>query len=288
MMQMQWLESDVLDIAVNTEPLEDAPTMVCPFCSHDIPELWQRLFTHSDEVGRDLATNAYTSDVHSVIPSKRDPSYPQAQRIVGVMVEWLRCQNADCRQIVVRVVRLEMTRKSPNLKKEVDSVDSWLAVPKVKAPPILDPLVTKKYARDYIEAARILDDSPRMSSVLSRRILADLLNEYAHANQYGLAARIDLFIADTNHPSRLRENLHYLREMGDFSAHTQTDSEHRIIDVTPEEAAWTIKVIADLFDYFIVAPAKDAKLRKAFDAKLAAANRKPIAKLSDAPPKEEP
>ena len=74
------------------------------------------------------------------------------------------------------------------------------------------------------------------------------------------------------------ENLHYLREMGDFAAHRQEDDEQKVIDVSPEEAQWTLKVVADLFDYFIVAPAKDEQLRKSFDKKLEAANRKPIKK----------
>jgi hypothetical protein len=41
-----------------------------------------------------------------------------------------------------------------------------------------------------------------------------------------------------------------------------------------------LKVVNDLFDYFIVAPAKDAEQRKAFDKKIADANRKPIKPLT--------
>jgi hypothetical protein len=115
-----------------------------------------------------------------------------------------------------------------------------------------------------------------MSSVLSRRILADLLKDYAAKDNFSLKARIDGFIADPKHPSRLKDNLHYLREMGDFGAHTQTDGQREIIPVTEEEAEWTLKIIADLFDYFIVAPKKDEAMRKAFAQKIADAGRKPI------------
>jgi hypothetical protein len=149
--------------------------------------------------------------------------------------------------------------------------------------------------KDYAEAHIILDDSPRMSAVLSRRILADLLKKYDGATQFGLTARINAFIGNTGHPSRLRENLHYLREIGDFGAHTQTKQsvpdpataqpdanttgtlqEEEIIDATKEEAEWTLKVVADLFDYFIVAPKTDEALRQAVDKKLLDAGRKPI------------
>lgn len=268
----------IVDYDSTPLPQEDIEFMVCPFCSHDIAAAWQGLTAHTDELGRALPQ--FLPQVVSIIPGKTG----EVNRRVTVYVNWLLCQNTECRQVVVQITRVEQPLpSSPTGAAGNPKIESWIALPQLKDPPVLDPLITQNYAKDYIESVRILDDSPRMSSVLSRRILADLLSGYAKATQYGLAAKIEAFIADTNHPSRLRENLHYLREMGDFSAHTQTDAEQRIIDVTPEEAAWTIKIIADLFDYFIVAPSKDAKLRKAFDAKLAAANRKPIAKLPDKP-----
>jgi hypothetical protein len=75
-----------------------------------------------------------------------------------------------------------------------------------------------------------------------------------------------------------------LREIADFSAHTQTDQDDEIINVTLEEAQWTLKIVADLFDYFIVAPKKDEELRTAFDKKIEAAGRKRIPKLFPDPP----
>jgi Domain of unknown function (DUF4145) len=144
--------------------------------------------------------------------------------------------------------------------------------------------VTDPLRKDYIEAYTILDDSPRMSAVLSRRILADLLKKYAGLTQFNLEQRIDKFIENTNHPRRLRENLHYLREMGNFAAHTQeqqTPTDPVIIDVGKDEAEWTLNIVSDLFDYFIVAPAKDAERRKGFDKKIADAGRKPINPLTN-------
>lgn len=53
-----------------------------------------------------------------------------------------------------------------------------------------------------------------------------------------------------------------------------------ILDVDKPEAEWSLKVVAYLFEYFIVAPAKDAEKRKSFDKKIAEANRKPIKPLT--------
>jgi hypothetical protein len=109
--------------------------------------------------------------------------------------------------------------------------------------------VPNEFADDYVEAKVILADSPRMSAVLSRRILADLLKKYAGLTNFKLSDRINAFINNPAHPSRIKQNLHYLREIADFGAHTMTDSEDRVINATADEAEWTLKVVDDLFDY---------------------------------------
>jgi hypothetical protein len=81
--------------------------------------------------------------------------------------------------------------------------------------------------------------------------------------------------------------------MGDFGAHTQQDktadtstvppadivAEPVIINVDKPEAEWTLTIIADLFEYFIIAPQRDKTIRASFDKKLADAQRKPITPL---------
>jgi hypothetical protein len=266
--------------------------MECPFCLHDIPDNWQPLLSHTDDVGR--VRPQPVTQIVSHYPAQ--PGTHQGASVV-VTLEWLLCQNRECKQVIVRASR-NSGLPGPNQN------ENWIAVPKRPSLPIVDPLVGESLRDDYLEAWTILDDSPRMSSVLSRRVLADLLKKYAGAIQFSLAKRIDSFVVDTKHPSRLRENLHYLREIGDFSAHTQEvqtpelvapppppqaavtpasaanqepPTENNIINVTKEEAEWTLKIVADLFDYFIVDPEKDKKLRAAMDEKIQKAGRRPIA-----------
>ena len=204
--------------------------MVCPFCLHDIAPTWQPMFSTTDELGRSRQ-----------IPERALISNRGKERIT-VKVEWLICPNLDCRQVVGQVSRQYF---APYIDPK-ETEETWIALPKKGALPKIDPLMPAPMRQDYIEAWRILEDSPRMSSVLSRRILADLLKNYAGKTQYGLKQQIDAFVEDSQHPSRIRENLHYLREMGDFSAHTQQEQtqpeEARpVIDVTPREAEWTLK-----------------------------------------------
>jgi hypothetical protein len=70
--------------------------------------------------------------------------------------------------------------------------------------------------------------------------------------------------------------MHYLREIGNFSAHTITDKGGDIIDIGTKEAEWTLKIIQDLFDYFIVEPKRDEEIRARIDSKVKKSGRNPI------------
>lgn len=146
-------------------------------------------------------------------------------------------------------------------------------------------LVPDRYTRDYAEAAGILQASPRMSAVLARKIVGDLLAEYGGHKERRITQQIDAFNANTSHPRSIRENLHHLREIADFGAHTQKDERDEIVEATRDEAEWTLDVVDRLFDYFIVTPKQDASIRDSFDVKIASVpGRKAITQLPDDPP----
>jgi Domain of unknown function (DUF4145) len=269
---------------------EDSQTMICPFCSGSTPAVWNHFLTNQDELGRPQGN-------YQVLQPCQLPAQPGMNQPINLTLQvlWTRCQNEACREYIVQVTRIVSLGGGQHPLQE-----TWFAVPKHKAPPNIDlSLVSESMKEDYLQAYVILEDAPRMSAVLSRRILSDLLKKYDGANQYGTAARIDKFSENLHHPSRLRENLHYLREIADFGAHTQVDKtrakteaeaeiaqgeevcwEDVIINASKEEAEWTLKVVGDLIDYFIIAPAKDKLLREQFDKKIEAAGRK---KLSPPP-----
>jgi hypothetical protein len=250
--------------------------MVCPFCSQPIQELLQPFYAITDWQGKALPEP--TRGAMTVTETgKRVTAH------VDVQIYWAICPK--CRELIVKVQKtVTHARKSASrthVAKLPKVETDWLALPQRKAILPISNIVPDGMARDYREAYLILEDSPRMAGVLARRILTDLLAKYAGLAQYSLAKSIDRFIADTKHPSRHRQNLHYLREIGDFSAHTKTDTKGDIIEITPEEAEWTLRVVSGLFDYFIVAPATDAAIRSRIDEKLKEANRTPIRKIDD-------
>jgi hypothetical protein len=141
--------------------------------------------------------------------------------------------------------------------------------------------------KDYEEAAAILDLSPRMTTVLTSKVLYDLLEQYAGIAEYTLNGSITKFIADTAHPVRVRENLGHWREIRDFSAHTKRNVNEedeafgQIIEPGREEAEWTLDMLDRLFAYFITEPEQEAQLRAKWDQNIADAGRKPIPPVQD-------
>jgi hypothetical protein len=207
--------------------------MKCPTCAENTPDSWSELYAKG--------TKGVTSRLEG----------PQPHNQI-VELDWMRCANEECNELVIRL------HESYNAGGPIVYTAAWLVRPRSAQRP-LDPLVTGNVRHDYEEAAAILDFSPRMSAVLSRSILADLLEEYAGLDNFSLAARIDDFVADTSRPHDLRKNLHYLREIADLSAHTKKNDQAEIVEVTKEEAEWTLDMVDRLFDHFIVSPARTTR-----------------------------
>jgi hypothetical protein len=127
-----------------------------------------------------------------------------------------------------------------------------------------------------------------MSAVLARRILADLLKEFGHHDEFKLEDRIDSFNKNAGHPRPLRENLHRFREAANLSAHTAISDQGEAIRIERDEADWTLDLVVRLFDYLIVTAALDKKMRDAIDEKIKSAGRKAIKPLPDDPSEAKP
>lgn len=239
--------------------------MKCPTCGDNTPDRWHRL----------ASTSGMGAPDRPELPSPHPEIRDVAHLTHWIGFDWMACANKECGQLVIRG---HDGWHQDEGGMWIQHTDTWFVYPRDRVRPV-DPQVPEDLARDFIEAAAILDRSHRMSAVLARRILADLLEKYARLGDFKLSTRIDKFIADTTHPRRLRDNLHHLREAGDFSAHTQTDDQLESLDIDTDEAEWTLDVVERLFDYFIVEPERDRMLRKRMDAKIDKAGRKAIPPL---------
>lgn len=249
--------------------MAESKSIKCPYCFCDIPTYWEPLYTlDRNSNPTEGFTHCRGAQSFADEPFAEEPFAGEKYNF-----DWTVCFRDECRQVIVRVrKRLTDLRSGDEYQSE-----EWFAVPRKRAPRPIDPLVPEEFSKPYIRASLILEDAPDMSGVLSRRILQDLLEKYAGRSEYKLEDRIDKFIEDSAHPSNIKDNLHHLRGIGNFAAHTKSNKETgEIVEVGAEEAEWTLDVIDGLFDYFIVGPEKSRKRRIAWDLRRGPQN--PVAK----------
>jgi hypothetical protein len=158
------------------------------------------------------------------------------------------------------------------------SVPEWMRV----YPPLQGWLDFSSYVppalfRDFDEARKVIDISPKASAMLSRRCLQRLIREAIGIEDKTLDREIDTVLVSKSLPSYLTNDLDAVRIVGNFAAHpTKSEKTGEIMDVEPGEADWTLRVLEGLFDFLFVAPVKAAQRREELNHKLKEAGRQPI------------
>lgn len=129
---------------------------------------------------------------------------------------------------------------------------------------------------DFIEACLVHDLSPKASAALSRRCLQSVLVEKLGAPELAnLYDQIESVLQKV--PSYISERLHYVREVGNFSAHPRKSTNTgEIMDVEPEEATVLLNTLESLFDHCYVQPEKFKSQKEALNNKLVETGKKPI------------
>jgi len=135
-------------------------------------------------------------------------------------------------------------------------------------------LVPRKYAQDYEEAEAVLSISPKASAALTRRCLQHFLETEANAKESSpLAQQIEYAVALSPpiFPKRLGERLDHIRVIGNFAAHPKKNTNTgEVIDVEPDEAAYLLDVLGEVFVHHYIEPPTDAARKARINEKLAA------------------
>jgi uncharacterized protein DUF4145 len=148
-----------------------------------------------------------------------------------------------------------------------------MAYPQKRIRPV-PPEVPDPYRQDYAEACKVLDDSAKASAALSRRNLQAVLRDKAGTKSKDLFDQIEEVINSGRVPSHIAEDLHAVRNIGNFAAHTiKSTTTGAIVDVEAGEAEWNLDVLDLLFDFYFVQPALSAKRKAELNKKLKAAGK---------------
>jgi hypothetical protein len=129
--------------------------------------------------------------------------------------------------------------------------------------------VTEPYNQDFVEACAVLSLSPMASAALSRRNLQAILRDKAGTTKRDLFDQIEEVIASGKLPSHIADDLHAVRNIGNFAAHEiKSKVTGAIVEVETGEAEWNLDVLESLFDFYFVEPTRAAKRRAELNKKL--------------------
>ena len=133
----------------------------------------------------------------------------------------------------------------------------------------IPPDVGDPYKQDFIEACTVLENSPKASAALSRRCLQAILRDKASTKSRDLYDQIEEVINSGKVPSHICEDLHAVRQVGNFAAHAmKSTTTGTILDVEAGEAEWNLDVLELLFDFYFVQPAISVKRKADLNKKL--------------------
>jgi|ERR1700674_5082421 len=185
---------------------------------------------------------------------------------------------ANCPECGKAIIQLVMRVDDPdNTTTGRKEQRRWTVQPRATNRPPCPPQVPQVIRTDYLEACLVLDDSPKASAALSRRVLQAILRDSARVKPGNLADEIDQVLASKTLQSAVAESLEAVRHIGNFAAHpTKSKNTGEVIDVEPGEAEWNLDVVEALFDVYYVQPAVIAAKKAALNAKLAEAGKPPI------------
>lgn len=192
-------------------------------------------------------------------------------------IEKYSCPNPDCNKFIVYLVQGH-PRWGEGKLSGIDPVNKrFLVNPRGSNRPPVPPEVPTDFTEDYIEACRVLPDSPKASAALSRRCLQNILREKAMVKPSDLANEIQEVLDRNLLPSYIAEIVDAIRNIGNFAAHpTKSKQTGEIIDVEPGEAELNLDVIEALFDFYFVNPSLIAKKKAAINQKLQDAGKPPM------------
>ncbi|MEW6114232.1 MAG: DUF4145 domain-containing protein [Thermodesulfobacteriota bacterium] len=184
-----------------------------------------------------------------------------------------------CHRLVLQLVSKKLVARSGGSAPQFTPGKEkyrYLVRPIAALRPNPPPDVPAEFAQDYIEAAKVLADSPKASAALSRRCLQHLLREVAGIEPSNLSKEIDQVLASGTLPSHLAEAIDAIRNIGNFAAHPiKSTASGEVLPVEPGEAEWTLDVLDGLFDFYFVQPALLQRKKAALNSKLASANKPP-------------
>jgi len=159
------------------------------------------------------------------------------------------CPNPDCKNLFLTVDLKNSINPMARWEEGVKTIGSWQLLPESASKPQPN-YIPRAILKDYTEACRIKDLSPKASATLARRCLQGMVRDFHGVSGNTLADEIDALQGQI--PQADWDAIDALRQIGNIGAHMEKDV-NLIIDIDPDEAAKLIQLIEYLFKQWYVA-----------------------------------
>ncbi|RNJ74665.1 MAG: DUF4145 domain-containing protein, partial [Thaumarchaeota archaeon S15] len=174
-------------------------------------------------------------------------------------IDYGHCQNPGCGLLIVRLKEGGGGRPST----------ARYVIPRSRAAMQFSD-VPPGLVKDYEQANAVLDASPEASAALARRCLQRVIRDHIGVKEARLYDEIKAVADSGSVPRHLAEGLYRIREIGNLATHPAHDEQKGVIvDVSRDEAEWTLEVLEGLFKHCFVDPAefgrRTQKLRDSLD-----------------------
>ena len=167
------------------------------------------------------------------------------------------CQNPECGKVSLRVKLIPYVHSKLGYL-EGSPLQTWSLLPESHAKPQPD-CVPEVLQRDYYEACRIVDLSPKSSATLARRCLQGMIRDFCKIAKATLDLEVkalDALLQEGKAPSGVTresvEAIDHVRSIGNIGAHMEKDV-NLVIDIEPDEAKILIELVETLFQEWYVA-----------------------------------
>lgn len=131
------------------------------------------------------------------------------------------------------------------------------------APDTLDAAIKKAYD----EARHVLVFSPMSAAVLARRCVQHTIRTKMAIKAKDLFSEIAEAIKSDLLSRPTKDSLDHIRTIGNWGAHPCDDQANTLIEVSSEDATYTLDTLEMLFNDLYVAPARAAKMKASIAAK---------------------
>lgn len=192
-----------------------------------------------------------------------DPVLAHTGNPMRVKTTMIACPNKACGKITVTSVLEEKTQHLDGYER---LTHRWSHKRDYSMYPNEETIALPDYVpaairQDFEEAQLIKHDSPKACVTLCRRCIQNMIRDFWTISEPSLYKEIDA-LEKSGKADAAIDALHAIRNMGNFGAHPERDVS-LIIDVDPEDAELSIKIVFALVDdWYIDRNRKEERMQK--------------------------